>query len=75
MNASTLSLLALVPLMAGTNPHDQREDEITVALCNGGTITLNLGRDKNEPKGDCQQKGCHTGACRKKDSFKTLSPA
>lgn len=84
LNGATLAALALVPLMAGTVPHDASatadainaafSDAITVSLCNGGTITLDLALnkrgDKDTPVRDCTQKACHAGACREKEKSK-----
>ncbi|MEO0872160.1 MAG: hypothetical protein AAFY19_09425 [Pseudomonadota bacterium] len=70
-SAAALALTALVPLMAGTSPHEAKADAITVALCNGGTITLDLGREEPSPERDCHQKGCHAGACRERSKLKT----
>ena len=66
VNSFAVALIALVPLIAGTTPHDPSENAITVALCNGGAITSDLGEDDGEPARDCHQKGCHAGACREK---------
>lgn len=67
VNSFALAFLAIVPLIAGTFAHDPSGgDAITVALCNGGTITIGLGRDREKPNSDCDQKGCHAGACREK---------
>ena len=70
-SAAALALTALIPLIAGTTPHEAKADAITVALCNGGTITLDLGREDPAPEGDCHQKGCHAGACREKHKVKS----
>ncbi|MEM6857876.1 MAG: hypothetical protein AAF559_08385 [Pseudomonadota bacterium] len=69
-SAAALALTALVPLIAGTSPHEARADAITVALCNGGEITLDLGREDPAQERDCDQKGCHAGTCREKDKVK-----
>ena len=63
MNAASLAVLALIPMAIGPLP--QNENSLTVALCNGGTITIPIGQ-KDEPskQRDCHQKGCHAGACR-----------
>ena len=65
-----LALAALVPLMLGPPSQQPAQDSaFTVALCNGGTITLDLGlpgeRERDQRR-DCHQKGCHAGACREK---------
>ena len=72
-SAATLALIALIPLMAGTSPHETKADAITVALCNGGEITLDLGREGPEQERDCHQKGCHAGACREKHKAKAAA--
>jgi len=63
-----IALLALVPLVAGTSAHDTGGgDPVSVQLCNGGEIMLDLGRkhsgDHREP-GTCDHLGCHAGSCR-----------
>ncbi len=61
-----LALAALVPVMIGPIPAEAKT--ITAMLCNGGTITIPLGR--NAPPADdsnCHPKGCHAGTCRPKD--------
>ncbi|MDJ0977470.1 MAG: hypothetical protein QNI87_02960 [Erythrobacter sp.] len=75
MNGSLFALLALVPLMAGATAHDEDGDAITVALCNGGEITIDLTRDNDAPARDCDTKGCHAGACREKSKTKAFRPA
>ena len=77
-SAAALALTALIPLITGTTPHEAKTDAITVALCNRGTITLDLGRDEPAQERDCHQKGCHAGACREKHKVKArakLEPA
>jgi hypothetical protein len=67
MSAAALSvaLLALVPALIGPLPAAQQA--LTAKLCNGGTITIPLGKG-NAPDEDrrCQPKGCHAGTCRDK---------
>ena len=70
-SGAALALTALVPLIAGTTPHEAKADAITVALCNGGTITIDLGRGEPADERDCHQKGCHAGACREKHKVKS----
>ena len=74
-SAAALALVALIPLIAGTSPHAAEANIVTVALCNGGEITLDLGRDEPEQGRDCHQKGCHAGACREKHKVKTGAKA
>ncbi|MEE4288741.1 MAG: hypothetical protein V2J14_05175 [Erythrobacter sp.] len=66
MNGAAFAILALVPLMAGTSPSSGDADAITVALCNGGTISIDLGDRDERERDDCHPKGCHAGACREK---------
>ena len=74
-NSFALAFLALVPLIAGTSTYDAHNDDaITVALCNGGTITIGLGRDREKPDRECHQKGCHAGTCREKHKLKAQLP-
>lgn len=63
-----LALLTLVPVLIGPLP--EASAAITAQLCNGGTITIPLGKD--DAPGDereCHPKGCHAGTCREKDRF------
>jgi hypothetical protein len=69
-----LALAALVPLAAGTSPHDASGDVITVALCNGGEITIDLGKNDDAPQRECDQQGCHAGPCREKHKVKGNRP-
>ncbi|MEM7688465.1 MAG: hypothetical protein AAF291_05545 [Pseudomonadota bacterium] len=73
MNGAGFALLALVPLIAGTSPHDASDEAITVALCNGGAITIDLGMGEDTPERECHQKGCHAGTCREKQKAKGKS--
>lgn len=63
-----IAATALVPAMTGPAP---RADAATLvlALCNGGTITLQTGGGGDVPSGPqtgpCCAKGCHTGDRRK----------
>ena len=72
MNGAGFALLALVPLMAGTTPHEPSEGALTVALCNGGAITIDLGLEDEEPARDCHQEACHAGTCREKQKIKSI---
>ena len=65
MNPAILGLIAMVPMMVGSPP--AQEKSIVAALCNGGTISIPL-RDggKRELPEPCQMKACHAGTCRKK---------
>ncbi len=65
MNPAILGLIAMVPLMVGSQPTDEKS--LVAALCNGGTISIPLrDGDKRELPQPCQMKGCHAGTCRKK---------
>ena len=75
MNSAAFALCALVPLIAGTSPHDASAQSLTVALCNGGEITIDLGLRDEAPKPDCHQKACHAGACREKHKTRPISGA
>jgi len=64
MNSALLGLIAMVPMMLGSPPH--QEKSLVAALCNGGSINISLkdgGKDRPDP---CQMKACHAGPCRKK---------
>ncbi len=61
-----VALASLIPLVAGTTPHDPAEGTISVALCDGGSMAIDLGRDQQGPRRDCETKACHAGACREK---------
>jgi|GEM_PF-928645 hypothetical protein len=61
--------LALVPVMIGPLP--AQAAAMTVTLCNGGTITIPLGKGSAPGEDrDCHPKGCHAGSCRQKDAEK-----
>ncbi len=65
MNPALLGLAALVPMMVGAPP--AQEKTISAALCNGGSITIPLREGDNRDLPDqCLMKGCHAGTCRKK---------
>ncbi len=68
MNIAAFALLALVPMMTGPIPTDERT--LTMNLCNGGSITIPLGEEGEVPMGDCHQQGCHAGNCRKQFDLK-----
>lgn len=63
--ALALALGVLVPVMIGPLPASART--ITAQLCNGGSITIPLGKDAPADDGRCHPKGCHAGTCREKD--------
>jgi len=65
MNLAPIAMLALLPMISGPLPEDQRT--LTLGLCSGGEITIPLSDDE-EPgsKRDCHQQGCHAGNCREK---------
>lgn len=65
MNLAVFGFVALLPMMIGPPPAQERS--IVAGLCNGGTISIPLrkggdGRDVPDP---CPVKACHAGACRK----------
>ena len=70
MSAAALpfALAALVPVLIGPLP--AQAETITAKLCNGGTITIPLG--KGTPPADdgsCHPKACHAGNCRAKNGI------
>ena len=62
----SLALAVLVPVMIGPLPASART--ITAKLCNGGTLTIPLGKDSPAEDAPCHPKGCHAGTCREKDA-------
>jgi hypothetical protein len=68
--ALPLALAALVPVLIGPMPTEA--ETITARLCNGGTITIPVGDDAPEDRGDCHPKGCHAGTCRERDKSGNL---
>lgn len=64
MNPALLGLVALVPMMMGSPP--AQEKSLVAALCNGGTISIPLRDGRRDRPESCQMKGCHAGTCRKK---------
>ncbi|MEM1196019.1 MAG: hypothetical protein AAGH57_07950 [Pseudomonadota bacterium] len=76
IGGAALAMLALVPLVAGTSRDGGAgNDTIEVTLCNGGSITMDLGREDDHSQGDCHQVGCHAGAAREKGRSKTKPSA
>jgi len=69
MNPLPLALAALLPVMIGPLPAPPGQT-LTMQLCNGGTITIDLGDKRQAPERDCHPKGCHAGTCREKDEAK-----
>lgn len=65
-SALTLALMTLVPVLVGPLPAPAAT--ITAQLCNGGTITIPVGKGGTPADdGQCHPKGCHAGTCREKD--------
>jgi hypothetical protein len=62
MSVLPFALAALLPVMVGPLP--VASQTISARLCNGGTITIPLGRDAPADDGRCHPKGCHAGTCR-----------
>jgi len=63
-----IAATALIPAMTGPAPQDG-QTALVLALCNGGTITIQAGGSGDAPvgpqTGPCCAKGCHTGDRRK----------
>lgn len=60
------ALAALVPVLVGPLP--AAPATLTAKLCNGGTITIPLGKDVPPPQDDrCHPKACHAGTCRERE--------
>ncbi len=70
--ALPLALAALVPVMIGPLPAEPGA-VIVAHLCNGGTITIPLGKDTPGPERGCHPKGCHAGTCREDKLVKLIS--
>lgn len=64
MSPTPLALIALIPMITGPLPEDERT--LTLGLCNGGEITIPLGDNAPADKRDCHQQACHAGTCREK---------
>ncbi|MEM7666269.1 MAG: hypothetical protein AAF250_10480 [Pseudomonadota bacterium] len=62
MNTPALAILAVLPMITGPLPAEEKS--LVATLCGGGTITIPLG-DNDEPKRDCHPKACHAANCRK----------
>jgi len=62
-----LALGALAPAALGSAASATR-DEMTLALCSGGSLTIPIGGGQNAPDedGDGCAKGCHAGCSRKR---------
>lgn len=65
MNSLAFALGALIPVLIGPLPADHAAaGSITAQLCNGGTITIPLGKGAPAQERDCHPKACHAGTCR-----------
>lgn len=66
MNGLPFILIVLAPLAFGpAPPTTQRSTAISVALCDGGSITIPLGRDAPAPGPEpCKIAACHAGCLR-----------
>lgn len=62
MNTSSLAIFAVLPMITGPLPEEEKS--LVAALCGGGTITIPLGNN-DQPKRDCHPKACHAANCRK----------
>lgn len=68
MIKATFLMIALSPVMIGPPPaqlDEQAQKMLTIALCQGGAITLPLGKPHREPPAPCHAKACHGESCRK----------
>ncbi len=65
MTGSPISFLALMPLITGPLP-ESSERSIVARLCNGGTITIPIEDDEQDPGTPCDMQACHAGTCRKR---------
>ena len=70
--ALPLALAALIPVMIGPLP--SQGASLTMHLCNGGTITIPIGKDGPGQDRGCHPKGCHAGTCREQDKEKHPKP-
>lgn len=63
------SVLAVASMAIGPVPMGKEEAgrSLTMALCNGGEITIPLGDDEEEAPLDCQSMACHAVNCREKN--------
>lgn len=63
---SLFAALALLPAMVGPLP--AAAQSLTVALCNGGSLTIPAGGSAplGGSQGPCCAKGCHSGQSRKR---------
>ena len=64
MSPVVLALAALIPLMTGPLPAQERS--ITARLCNGGTVVIPLDSEDEPEPAPCPQKGCHATCNRKR---------
>lgn len=71
MIVQSLGWLALVPLMTGPLPSEERV--LTAGTCNGETITIPIG-DGEPEQAPCDIKGCHAANCRKQFDLKQTPP-
>lgn len=66
MKLPLFGIVALVPLMLGTQPAMARSGRDLVApLCGGGVAVIHLGGRGKAPAMPCAIKGCHAGCTRR----------
>ena len=59
-----LASFALLPVIAGPLPHEEKS--LLIELCSGGQITIPLGPDEPANDHPCDPQACHAGTCREK---------
>ncbi|MFM5918166.1 MAG: hypothetical protein ACKOOL_11635 [Novosphingobium sp.] len=66
MKLPLFGIVALVPLMLGTQPAVARVGrDLVTPLCGGGVVVIHLGGRSKAPQMPCTIKGCHAGCSRR----------
>ncbi|UAB79873.1 hypothetical protein INR77_04135 [Erythrobacter sp. SCSIO 43205] len=64
MIKACLAFAALVPIMTGPLPNDEKS--LLIELCSGGQISIPLGNETPADDHPCDPQACHAGTCREK---------
>lgn len=66
MKLAAVGVVALVPLMLGSNPATAHGGhDLVSSLCGGGVVVIHLGGSAPAAPQPCPIKGCHAGYTRR----------